>query len=300
MSDEAASLSESEQPEPWSFDLQNYVVLFLDILGQKEEIFRFRLVPDNKTEAERVVLGTAGLVRELRDRAIEVLKTDRDSEFMKSLPQDKQAELKKATHSEARVSQTLSDALVISTPIGTDKHNFTTAANGIWWALVTSSWVQLTAPAQGHAIRGGMDVGWGVVLDGSEVYGAALASAYQLESSRAEYPRVVCGSVLRDFLDVVINAKSVSTFAAVAAYFAEYSKRFMYRDDDGLFAVDFLGEAFHEGAPRMMPDINETVESAFEFVRSECDRFTTHGPDKLAKRYQRLEKYMQSRRDIWL
>ncbi len=292
------NLSEPEEPRPWSFDLQNYVVLFLDVLGQKEEIFRYRLVPDDSPDVRRVVLQTAGTVRELRNRALRVLRVDPDTEFMKSLSAEQQAELKKATHSEARVSQTLSDALVISTPVGTDADNFTTVVNGIYLALLTSSWLQLTALASGHAIRGGMDLGWGVLLDDSEVYGAALASAYQLESSRADYPRVVCGSVLRDFLETVVSQKSKSKLAEVAAYWANQSRRFMFRDDDGLVAVDFLGEGFHYVAHRHR-EIDSIVEPAFEFVWSECDRFTTYGPDKLARRYQRLECYMRSRRDLW-
>ena len=85
MSDETKKPAESEQTQQWSFDLQNYAALFLDVLGQKEEIFRFRLVPDNREEAERVVLGTAGLVRELRDKASRVLNLDPDTEFMKGL-----------------------------------------------------------------------------------------------------------------------------------------------------------------------------------------------------------------------
>ena len=164
MSD-ANKTRESEQPEKWSFDLQNYVVLFLDVLGQKEEIFRFHLVPDDETLGRDVVLGTAGFVRELRDLVNVVLAPKQDTQFIQSLPADEQEKLKKATRSEVRVSQTLSDALVVSTPVGPDPDDFTVVANGIRWALVTSSWIQLRALEKRHAIRGGMDVGWGVISD---------------------------------------------------------------------------------------------------------------------------------------
>jgi hypothetical protein len=39
MSNDAKTSGDSEHPSNWSFDyLQNYVVLFLNVLGQKEEI----------------------------------------------------------------------------------------------------------------------------------------------------------------------------------------------------------------------------------------------------------------------
>jgi hypothetical protein len=280
-----------------SYDLQNYVVLFIDVLGQKEKILKFQLVPDDVPTAKQVVLDTAGHVDALRDRIHTLLKNQAgESEFSRSLPRKQRRMLKKLAKSEV-FSQGLSDALVLAVPIGDfDEHS--TPTNGIRWALTACCWTQLNSLAEGHPIRGGLEIGWGVRLGQSEVYGAALARAYQLESTVAMYPRVICGEELLRYLSHVEGTSPSSDFGRNAIQTAKHCKDYLFQDDDGLFAVDFLGAAFHEGASKV-PGIETVIDAARDFVEEERARFTTDGNERLAARYTRLASYVRGRLDIW-
>jgi len=282
-----------------SFDLQNYVVLFLDVLGQKEEILRFQLVPDDEDLARRTVRETAGIVSMLRDVASTLLdKQDAESEFMKSLPEEERKNLKNLTRSDV-MTQVLSDALIFSVPIGSDVWDeHSTAMNGVRWALTVSSWLQLRALASAHALRGGLDIGWGVKLGPSEIYGAAFVHAYHLESNTAEYPRVVCGRELREYLDVVSSQKWESDFGRNAVDVARHCKSYLFDDDDGERAVDFLGESFRAGA-RLVPGIEDMIHRSYSFAQRELRRFTLQGDEKLTARYGRLATYIENRLPLW-
>jgi hypothetical protein len=235
----------------------------------------------------------------LRDAASTLLdKQGGESEFMKSLPEEERTKLRDLTRSDV-MTQALSDALVFSVPIGSDVWDeHSTAMNGIRWALTASSWLQLRALASAHAVRGGLDIGWGVKLGASEIYGAAFVHAYQLESTTADYPRVVCGQELRQYLDVVAGQTWESDFGRNAVAVARHCKSYLYEDHDGQLAVDFLGDSFREGA-RLVPGIEEMIDKGYSFVRRELDRFNVQGDKKLTARYRRLATYIESRLPLW-
>ena len=67
---------------------------------------------------------------------------------------------------------------------------------GVYAALTSAASTFLTMLAGRQAIRGGIDVGVAVELRDKELYGPALARAYELESKTANYPRVVLGEEL--------------------------------------------------------------------------------------------------------
>src|SRR5438045_4043107 len=60
--------------------------------------------------------------------------------------------------------------------------------------------LMLTSLAWGHPIRVGLDVGTGVEVERGQLYGPAVVKAYELESRAAEYPRVIVGDTLADYL----------------------------------------------------------------------------------------------------
>lgn len=177
-------------------------------------------------------------------------------------------------------------------------HEHCTATNGVRLMMLGGCWAQLTSLAAKHPLRGGLEVGWGTTLMPSEVYGAGLVRAYKLESEIAEYPRVVMGSEILEYLDVVQRQHPTTLFGRNAIQTVEHCKRFLVRDNDGQFMLDFLGDAFREVASRV-PGIEETIGDAYAFVRGTYDQFEAEGPPKLAGRYQRLKEYMEGRLEQW-
>ena len=134
-------------------------------------------------------------------------------------------------------------------------------------------------------------------LSSTEVYGAALAQAFLLETQQADYPRVVCGDELLKFLSQMEHAVG-SNEAQYAARTVQSCKRFLFEDADGRFAVDFIGAELHSVAGEH-PDIKHFVQAACDFAVGERDRFTVEGDEKLATRFRNLASYLESRMALW-
>jgi hypothetical protein len=251
-------------------------------------------VPDDEDQARKTVRETAGVVSMLRDAASTLLhKQDAESEFMKSLPQQDRKKLKNLTRSDV-MTQVLSDALIFSLPIGSDVWDeHSTAMNGIRWALTVCSWLQLRALLRRTPYAAG-STSVGASNSASEIYGAASVHAYQLESTTADYPRVVCGRGLREYLDVVASQKWESDFGRNAVDVARHCKSYLFEDEDGERAVDFLGESFRAGA-RLVPGIEDMIHRSYSFVQQELHRFNQHGDQKMTARYRRLATYIENR-----
>jgi hypothetical protein len=155
----------------------------------------------------------------------------------------------------------------------------------------------IRAFASNVAFRGGVDVGIATMLDRGEVYGPALARAYNLESEIAEYPRVVVGNNLFDFLEMVAGQKPQSTFGTAAHEYAMECKRMIVQDTDGRQMLDFLGVEVKNRLGASVPC--SLVSKGHEFVKDEYEKFRQSGNEKLAPRYFRLLQYYLARKKVW-
>src|SRR5208282_4925267 len=78
--------------------------------------------------------------------------------------------------------------------------------------LSAAAVVMLMSLANKHPLRGGIDVGLATDIGPQEIYGAALGSAYRLESEEAGYPRIVIGDELwRCFSAALANFQTQTT-----------------------------------------------------------------------------------------
>jgi hypothetical protein len=104
--------------------------------------------------------------------------------------------------------------------------------------------MSLEALAQGgRAWRAGLDVGIGMEIFPNEVYGPVLLSAYQLESAVAEWPRVVLGRGLLDYLDFLERLSPTDSLDAFTARMAVGAKEFICTSDDGWPMLHILSPA---------------------------------------------------------
>src|SRR5207247_7066663 len=87
--------------------------------------------------------------------------------------------------------------------------------------------------AHGISWRAELDVGIGMEIFPNEVYGPVLVSAYTLESTVAEYPRLVIGRGLFDYLTFLEQLPPTEPLDAFAARMAVSSKEFICTSDDG-------------------------------------------------------------------
>ncbi|MGD0945967.1 MAG: hypothetical protein ABSA52_00935 [Candidatus Binatia bacterium] len=279
--------------------IQHFLVVYLDVLGQRDELRRLTTLPQNDAElrqASAALKRTLGCVLQLR----ELFKTLFDSyskpaDFLKSLPEPEQEALRGLRRSEV-LFYGFSDSFVVSVPLRShDDH--CTPINGVHAALLASAIMPLNSLGLGHALRGGIDVGVGAQLDSGEVYGAALERAYTLEHDVSDYPRITVGDELISYLQFVRDQPTSSIPATCAKRTAERCLRFLARDSDGKVILDYLGEAVREiGANAVRP---ETLTQVYEFASRELVRFTLKGDTKLTSRYKRLNEYLAGRKALW-
>lgn len=130
----------------------------------------------------------------------------------------------------------------------------------------------------------------------NDIYGPALERAVRLESEEAEYPRIVVGQELVQYLTDVASRRPASAFDMVAAQGAVSCRNLIFQDCDGKLALDFLGEEMFKHATQ---GLIETIPKAYQFVRTAQLRWCGQGNSKLAPRYDSLWAYFRSRAHIW-
>ena len=133
----------------------------------------------------------------------------------------------------------------------------------IYGMLRIVSMMLVTAQTSLHLMmRGGITIGK-LYIDSDFVWGPALVRAHYLESSVANYPRVVIDSVVRDFGDLTLSTtRLLKTFGLpVEEHLFEKAERFkksdyykislalkenleslFLQDSDGVYYLDYLGQ----------------------------------------------------------
>jgi hypothetical protein len=278
---------------------QNYLVIFFDLLGQREalrEIISIPVSEPEKTEFLELVKKSIGSVLKIRhafksyfDGAkaytpnIQLVATEYRQEFIES-------QKTKFHHYE------LSDAIVIAVPLINDNENCT-AINGVFSALTASCAVALLALSMKIAVRAGIDVGVGVQLDDRDVYGPALERAVRIEGQLAEYPRLVVGRELISYLSWVENQTYKTRQGEIAVNMAKLCKKLMVQDTDGRIMLDYLGQNIKEVFENKIK--KETVLEAWNFVNDQHIKYIKQNNDRLAPRYFRMIRYFKSRLKLW-
>ena len=278
---------------------QNYVVAFLDLVGQREALRRFLHIPTAQEEVPEFIetaRQSLGKVLELRrDFAsfFNGFNARRSHEpDLSNIPLEHHEAIRAAMQTEYTMLG-LSDSLVIAVPLhGNDEH--CKAMNSLELMILSICALAARAFAIGMVFRGGLDVGIATLIDANEVYGPAFANAYQLETEVAEYPRFVVGNELLTFLETVQNQGPQTKPGEVATHNAARCRRMIVQDTDGRQMLDFLGMEVRRALGESFSV--ELVRKGHDFVDSEYKKFRASGNEKLASRYFRLLQYYLARK----
>jgi hypothetical protein len=286
----------SEQKTPMkeiNFDLGSHLVAFLDVQGQRDRFRQLRLPknPEESAAVGEVLRQTAGFVLDLR-QAFE--------EQFESFEAGATSMMKR--HTEQRVRPKFvgfSDSFVASVPLRNDAGDLLPIVTG-FSALSAAAVVVLMSMASKHPLRGGIDVGLATEIGPEEIYGAALETAYLLESQEAGYPRIVIGDDLwRYFNSALANFRAQTTpLAQALAAITERMMSLIATDSDGKRVLDYLGHTMMQHAgPGGQKEI--LVRRAYEFVVAEQKRIVEENNSKLIPRYDALRWYVESRLPFW-
>lgn len=187
-----------------------------------------------------------------------------------------------------------SDSFVVAFPLQVDgvneRRSRARAAYDLWSALLGLAVLSLESFAQGIPWRAGLDVGIGMEIFPNEVYGPVLLSAYTLESTVAEYPRLVIGRGLLDYLTFLERLPPAEPLDAFAARMAASSKEFICTSDDGWPMLHILSPAVMKAPGN--PAANKEI--GHKWIREQIAIHWLAKNEKLFWRYSRLLHYFDA------
>jgi len=271
------------------------LVAFVDLLGQKNELEKLNKLPFPGNEAEKEELiekvkATYGVVRTFR----EVFEKRFTSELQRKNPSPLPAGYKKMLGDSAIKTQAFSDGLVVYTSL--EEKSGRLPIIDVYRILGACTSAFLVFLSNGKPIRGGIEIGIGMETEKYGIYGPVVADAYQLEKEVAEYPRIVVGENLKEYLksEKKLHQNSIRGLRKSRA---EDCENLLITDKNGISYLDFLGKSFKED---IAGDSLENVPSqAYKFVLEEISVFEKENNRKLLDRYRTLKEYMDSRMDLW-
>jgi hypothetical protein len=160
----------------------------------------------------------------------------------------------------------------------------------------------------GKPIRGGIDAGTGIQTHG-QLFGAGVAKAYELESLRAKWPRILVGDDLMTYLDTKLNVPPQDDVDEWNSGTAERIKETLFQDNDGKWAVDFLGPMFRRipdgsGPPAPVSEVHrgyDQVRRALDYWRKKpCSSIDEENERKhIQDKYQYLADYFAHHAALW-
>jgi class 3 adenylate cyclase len=181
------------------------------------------------------------------------------------------------------------------------EHDHAVPILAVYDILCTCAALMLVQLALGRPIRGGLDVGTGVEVDG-ELFGASLVKAYRLESKEAGYPRLLVGQDLVNYLQTSTHAPGSQLERQFERMLAASCLRLLAADTDARSILDYAG-------PQMRDILRGHLDSATErmfadaraFAHTSRSEYQRQGPDgqKLFQRYSQLVPYLDARAWLW-
>lgn len=281
---------------PRNVIFQNYVVGLIDFLNQGSQLEMLNAIPENDDQKPQFIDAakrTIGVVDCFRKAFQELFKqmTARPPSARRELLNEEQKEDFDRLTAVEIGCQHFSDTTVIYSPLVNSKGALT--LHGVHSMLIAAGSTLLSALAAKVAFRGGIEVGVGVEYWPNEIYGPVLRHAYNLESTVAEYPRVVLGNKVMAFIHHAIANTEPGLLPALSRDVGSACTALICVDQDGVPIVDYLGKGFRDFAHGL--DYDSVIGTAQDFVTNEHERFKSDKNHKLALRYARLRQYFRTR-----
>jgi hypothetical protein len=271
-------------------ELSSYAILYMDVLGQREKLSRITDLPTTEAEYKSFVellQNTYGVVDGYA-RMFEAYLSQTNSDSPSAVPEQFRQQYKR----------------FVGTPVGTflfsDSMLYYMSLNEEEGAIPTirlhdllrgAASVFAEGLADGNPARGGLEIGIAADFPRVGIYGPGLYNAYELESKVAQYPRVVIGPTLSDYLIGSSQDPGNSNEAILRRTFAGKCLGLIYEDYDGVTALDYAGKALRELHPQFAP----VIINAGEFAEKELVRFKNAHDYKQASRYWLLVNYLRDR-----
>lgn len=275
-------------------DYANYVVGFVDLLGQRQQYVGQGLLPQMMNgsmppEFIEVLHRTIGPISDLQVVCDMHLKEQHNlyQAIRNHLPIAHQPVFD-GLHKSSLKCQRWSDGIVYFQSIA--KNIDDVPMSGVYGIIAVLGALCSLGLAKKAPVRGGLEIGWGVELKPGEIYGAAVACAYELESKKAKWPRIVVGGNMVKFLGLAQEISPRTVFDELNRKLAEVVLSWVEKDIDGEYFLHYLGRNYRKyaGHPRHDEEIVPRIRS---FIAEQLSKWQAEGNAELAKRYKILSDY---------
>jgi len=276
----------------------NYCISFVDLLGQRAEYKSEGLLPQSENERQPFldkIRRTINPIYHLQKDAAQYMDAalNYQGPFKKNLSKDQQKQYDQMREIKIK-QQRWSDGLVYF--ISLQQENAKCPINGIFHIFGTVGCLCFLGLCRKHPIRGSVDISWGVELHPGELYGAAVANAYELESEVAQYPRIVIGERVVNYLDAYFQNPDSDIFSEFNRNLAEKCLGMIAIDFDGNYILNYLGQEFKKSI--IKAEHENLFKLAFQFVNEQLEYWREKKNTKLSMRYNHLFSYFQSNKEI--
>lgn len=285
---------------------KEYVVCLIDVLGTGERLRKWGRRDRNDSRTLGLIFDAIGPVLRVHGEFAKYLRTCEDGQTGKALaevlPPDEIERYTLCTHWRPQ-TQWFGDTFVFYAPLYNARGDQSTVP--VAYFLMASCVAMLDSLANGYAVRGALCVGEGLELGEHNFFGPPFEEAHRLESTVAEYPRVVVSSRTVDFIERVQRDGADDIIGQKMRGLARPCSALIDRDNDDQYVVDFLGRGVHDPTEgEELRQLTNGVRAAFKYVSSEWRRFQeaekgSNEREKLAPRYERLREFMAARLPIW-
>lgn len=275
----------------------NYCVCFIDLLGQKDAVKGQGLIPRISTpeDAEtfnKVVRESILTIEALQDQANNILhglRPKRKSAWKNSLSKEQHAIWDTLSHSKVK-KQHWSDGLMAFSCLGDEQVRC--HMNGIYSLFCMAGSLCFIGLGSRAPVRGAIEIAWGVEIKSGELYGPAVARAYELESTVAQFPRVVIGESAVNYLRLQAESTSKGMYADMDRNLARLCLDMIVVGPDKQPMLNYLGGAFRAAVAQ---DLHASMYSdAHSYVIEQLDTHRASGCAKLISRYEILLDYFNS------
>jgi hypothetical protein len=276
----------------------NYCVAFIDLLGQRDALRGQGLLTPLESEEQRqafhaVLRNSIGAIIKLQERAEDmvapILKSNPDSPFRAALPPAQHATWDAMQHTRM-TTQRWSDGLVSFVSLGDTE--IKCRMNGVFGIFGLAGTLCLLGLATSRPVRGAIEIAWGVELHPGELYGPALARAFELESETAQYPRIVVGPETIRLLEAHVANPAQDIYSQNDQELAAICLGMLAQDADGHWLLHYLGDKFRSAVTHGRHI--ELYDAARKFVFDQLFEHQTQRNTKLAFRYSHLLQYFDA------
>jgi len=291
--------------------IYNYVVAYLDILGQKENLKQFPKVLYEVTNLnsliprlEETYVKTQKIRNTIRDyiNGVEDQQAKRrgHESFYDNLSDEQRKNIEgMSSPIEFRY---FGDSITVYSKLTSAAGKLSVTSI---YTIIAGVAINMLMGFSNHIVlRGGIEIGIAVDWEDFGIYGSALYGAYELESNIADHPRIVLGDELIDYLSFWKKCEGIDFVSKLNKQLANQCFSIIGKDGDGRPILDFLSDNMLSMVEQTDKDtifnnLQPKVAEGFRFVMQEYERFGQEKNSKLFRRYKLLSDYYLARLDNW-